>query len=332
MKKRFSIFFLSAILATSLSSPLTHAETPAVQKALENVKESLDTLVTTKDEKKGDDVSLRIDTYRKVLAFAVAETKDLKVRLLALEGLEKDGPANTWRKEALVKLSMALDRYAAEQKFLDGNEETMDIARIKSIADAFKEWRDGEYASVAGQVREMLLIDQQSKTLEIAGRRYQKVEEDVAKIKKAKLKGSEGLIKLMEQARKALSDAKKLDTDALSLFQGSYFPVLDTGTSTATSTASTTPSETASGTGSRVPEQSSTTTSTPSVVLGGLLASSSATSTPVTTTSTASSSAQLPPQILPPSVKDLVKQSLVKTKEAYKVFIEMSNFVRELLK
>jgi|GEM_PF-1079342 hypothetical protein len=334
MKNRSLIFFLSAILITTLSGPAAYAaETPAVQRALENVKESLDTLIATKDDKKVDDVSFRIDTYRKVLVFAIAETKDLKVRLLALEGLEKDGLSDAWRKGALAKLTAALDRYAAEQKFLDENEETINVARIKSIADAFKEWRDGEYAEVASQVREMLLIDQQSKTLETAGRRYQKVEEDVAKIKKARLKGYEDLITLMGKVESALKDAKRLDAEALLLFQDSHFPVLDTGTSTATSTASSTPSsEDAQATEPTVPEQASTTTSTPSMIRGVLTASSSASSTQTNTTSTASSSAQLPPPSLPPSVKDLVKQSLVKTKEAYKVFIEMSNFVRELLK
>jgi hypothetical protein len=331
MLKRSSIFFLSILCAAAFAGTTAHAETPAVQKALENVKESLDTLITTKDEKVSDDLSLRIDTYRKVLAFATTETKDLKVKLLALEGLDADPAAVEWKKAVLAELAGALDRYASEEKYLDENEGSITIERIKSIADAFKEWRDTEYAAAANQVKELLLINQQSGTLDTAGRRYLKVEEDVAKIQRAKLKGVSDLVKLMERAHEALSQAEDLNGNAHILFTESYFPILDTGTSTATSTASTTPEHATSTGAVETPIQATTTSTAPFIPIEST-ATSSVTSTISSATTTASSSLQSSVPPLPPSIKDLVKQSLVKTKEAYKVFIEMSNFVRELLK
>ena len=328
MTNRFPIFFLSALLVTALTGSVARAETPAVQKALENVKESLDSLITTKDEQKGDDLSLRIDTYRKVLTFAIADAKDLKVKLLALEGLDENPAASAWKKEMLAKLAEALARYDSEVAFLDKNEGSLSVVRVKSVAEAFKEWRDTEYAQTANQIKEMLIIDQQMRTLDTAGRRYEKVVEDVAKIKKAKLKGFEGLVKLLDQAGNVLTGAGKLNTEALSLFKTTYFPILDTGTSTASSTAGEATATTTEPTG---PEQTTEAVGTLSIVLLES-ASSSATSTPVNSSSTASSSPEVPLPTLPLSIKELVRQSLVKTKETYKVFIEMSNFVRELLK
>src|SRR3989344_4552706 len=95
------IYFL---LAAVISSNLALAETPAVQRALEDVRGGIDDLVTAKDE---NDTSLsfplRIEAFKKVMELSISEAKELKIKLLSIEPL-KDEMLILWRDEMIKSL------------------------------------------------------------------------------------------------------------------------------------------------------------------------------------------------------------------------------------
>jgi hypothetical protein len=267
-----------------------HAETKLETK-LENVKGQVENLVTAKDEKSMSELALRVETFKKVIEFSVSETKNLKIKLLALEGLSKEEVA--WREKMIKEFDSFLNLYKNRETAIE-NARNIDIEGIKSLAADFKEWRETAYLPIAERVNEFLLIYQEENAVSIAMRRWARINEDITKLEKAKIKGVEDLRKLLNDAEKLIKEGGELNEKAAISFRENY---IMTSTSTATSTEAT-------------PAARATTTEDISL--------ESATSTP--------------PIIQPPSIRDLVENSLIDIKDAYRVFIEMSNLVRKLLK
>lgn len=292
------------ILATAfLPASAVRAETK-LESTLEGVKGQVENLVTAKDEKSGSELALRIETFKKVIEFSVSEAKDLKIKLLALEDLSED--ENAWRENVIKELNNALVYYESEKAAIEDTSK-IDLDEIKALATDFKEWRDTTYLPIAEKINEFLLIHQEENAIEIAERRWQKIDEDIKKLEKAKIKGVSELRQLLNDAGTIIGEGKNLNREAGGLFWENYI----------------------------LTDASSTTSTPASVVVTPVLpeelnATTTASSTEVNSTST-DESASSTLAIQPPSIRDLVEDSLVKIKDAYQVFIEMSSLVRKLL-
>jgi hypothetical protein len=319
-----SVLFLSLGFAGVCSVPATHAETPPVEKAFENVKTSLETLVGGKDKATtSDELGLRVETFLQVLTLSAAETNDLILKLTAIENPLDDTRGNGWKKAALATLSEANDRYATETERIATERKTLTLDRVKEFADWFKEWREKEYLGTAGQIRELVMILQGAGTLDLAGMRLSKVTEDVEKIANARIRGADALPPLLTQAKKSITEGKKLNEAAADLFKKNYFPAWES-TSTASSTDDTGDTATSSAPDT-VPPSELSPTSTESSSIDTRTSSSTAHST---VSKSATSTSAVSPS---PSIRDLVRESLMKTRDAYRIFIGMSNVVRALL-
>ncbi len=66
--------FIFADDQTATSSPL--------QKAIQSVQDTVDNLITAKDENSPQETSLRVDTFNQVINLVDTEAKDLQVKLL----------------------------------------------------------------------------------------------------------------------------------------------------------------------------------------------------------------------------------------------------------
>lgn len=300
-------FLLLSPVGGFLSS--AHAESGAVQKAIENVKESIGDLVGAKDEKTSDELGLRISTFRKVLELSIAETKNFKVSLIAIE--TKDEDILRWKNAMLETLKTAAEYFEKELNWLSDNEKTLTSDGIKAVAEQFKKWRENNYLSEVDQIQEFLLLEQEMSAIKTAERRLLKVTGEVKKILKTKGTTKQGneLTRLLGIAVKTITESRNLNEEGQKLFFADHVFFL-------------------------IPISTSTSTSTPPV----------STSTPpmeeplvqeITTTSTPTSTSALPTKsIYPPkpSVKELVIASLGKIRDAYQTFIDMSGFVRDLLK
>ena len=306
MKKEFKILIACAGVAVWIfgygavhaAEAGTASSSSPIEKAIESVKDSIDNLVTAKDDESEDTLELRIETYRKVIDLALAEAKDLKVKLIAAE--ETPEEIADWKAAAIETLTAAAKYYDAEKEALD-EESSPTLERIRELATSFKKERDAKYVGTVNEVRDLLLIDQQGEAVSIAQARAKKVADDVAKLQKARAKNAERLASMLAEANQLIKTAANERSEALKLFIDLRLPAASStaATSTASSSASTTEvsfkklSNTASSTG----------------------------------TSTASSTPEIE-TVAAPTPRELVTSSLSSIKAAYKVFLDMSALVK----
>jgi hypothetical protein len=272
----------------------------------------VDTLVSAKDEQQPMELSLRVETLKKVLTLSLAEAKDAKIKLLDFTNLT--GDEKHWQEEAIVSLASSTQYFEEVQNSIIDAEKPLTLDEVKTIAKELKEWRDAYYVPTLTMVRDYLLIDQQEKTIETASKRAERINVDIMKLEKAKIKNISKARAMLVNANTLISNSEKSIASARALFVNTF---ISPATTTATSSQ-----EKASSTETLIKSTELATSSTKS-------ADASSTEAVSTSTSTSTEKAAV---VLPTSIRDYVKDSLMKVRESYVVFIEMSNFVRELLK
>lgn len=272
------------------ASAQTTPTTSTLKKAVEDIKDNIETLITVKDEE-AEDLAFRLETFKKVIELTLTEAKDLKIKLLALE--TTDEKIISWKKEVLEKITAAI-KYFEEQKTDLENQKDLTLDWIKTAAQNFKNWREQNYLPISGEAFDFLLIQQEKKAVTIAQNRLQKIKKDLENMKKYRLKNIKTLNEKLSKAAQLIEMGAKINEQAeIAFWQTIHITnIQDQNTIS-----------------SEINLTITTTTA------------SSTTSTPETTDQN--------PQL---SIRDLVKSSLSKIKEAYQIFIEMSNSVRELLK
>jgi len=281
-------------------------QTSTIEKALETVKTQVSDLVGAKDENKPDELATRIETFKKVINFSITEAKDLKIKLLDFN-FKVDDELLNWQKKMTDKLNEALVYYDDQNQALDGNEKNITLDDIKIKAQKFKEWRETNYLPISEEINDFLLIKQEKAAIQTTKKRYQKISEDVQKLKSSgwlmKIKGLSELPKLLTEADAVIKESDKINNEAEKLFREKYIVVkkdvrllpLSQDENIASTTPKISPNNNAS-----------------SAVI---------------------QKTEVPPEQTPIlSIKDMVKTSLTKIKDAYRIFIEMSNLVRKLLK
>lgn len=296
MKKITSILALFTLIAITTAMPsFAFAQSLGIQKALESAKETIDNLVSAKDGKQPDELSLRIQTLKQAIGLSIEEAKDAKAKL---EGLDKDMLSDNeavWRTTKLKDVESALNYFEIQKSDVEDNSKDISATEAKNIAENFKTWRDENYLPSLNEVRDYFLVDQQEKTIETAKTRWQKIDEDIKKLEKAKVKNIASARKLLKNANALIADSDTINTSAHKLFFDTFINI---STSTATSS------------------------------LSGDIKLDNKINGDKDATSTASGKET--PQ--PKSIRDLVKDSSIKIRDAYKIFIDMSSLVRRLLK
>jgi len=292
MKKLNYILLASAIFI--LSTSIVRAESTPVEKALEGVKQTVDDLVSAKDEKNPQELSLRIQTFRKILDLAIAEAKDLKVRLLSEE---PEGEKLVALHEELVKkISEALKTYEERAKKFSLLERDLNLEDIRLMAEDFQKNREANFSVSTQTAHDFLASRQTAKILEIARTRYEKIDTDLKKM--GRNRTTENLVNLLKKAAKNLDLAEKKARLANEKFEKDYLlPPVEVSTSTISATM---------------------------MKLEEIKIEETSTSTTPTSTNT-----QAVPPVPLSSIRDLVQESLTSVKDTYQVFIEMSAVVRK---
>ncbi len=245
------------LCASVLAFPATYAFAESgpspIQKVLENVKDTVDNLVTAKDENSAQELSFRVQTFKKVLDYVMTEARDTRVKLFLVEDFSNKDLIN-WRNEKVSVLANAIKYYESEQKLLETKEKSMTIKDIKSFAKDFKEERDLVYAQPTEEAKEFLLVNQERSSVDIAKTRFGKIADDVRTLNSSKLNA------LLQKAEIFVNDAETLNGKAYDLFWNTYInpkkvvlenPTISTSTATSTNQAAD------KGTGSEEPKQSS---------------------------------------------------------------------------
>lgn len=301
MKSLKKLIAISAVAALMFSLTASHqalaqtTPTSTLKKAVEDIKDNIETLITAKDEGT-EDLAFRVETFKKVINLSLTEAKDLKIKLIALEN--EDEQTVLWKKDILEKIAVAIKYFEGQKSELE-NQKDLTLAWIKTAAQNFKNWREQNYLPVASQGFDFLLIQQENKAVETAQNRLQKIKKDLENLKKYRLKNIKTLNEKLTKATQLIEAGAKINEQT-----EIYFWQTVQATSTEDQIAT-----------------SSETGLTATTTITATASSSAATSTP----ETADQNSQ-------PSIRDLVKSSLNQIKEAYQIFIEMSNLVRDLLK
>ncbi len=297
MKKTIALLIAASVVFPISSGTAFAQEGTPAEKAIQGVKDSVGALIDAKDNNDPREALSRLDAYEKVLDLTVADTKELKLKLLSFDG-DKDKPTSTaalWKKNRVEALNAALKRYEDEEDALSAIENPS-VENIKAQAGEFKEWRENEYLPLADEIQAFLLIEQQKRSLETAQKRLEKVNVDVAKLKKVGFKDIRTIESRYKDAETLIADSRKLNDSAERNFQ-KYYLLQFMGKSDPL----------------RVAFQKEIDDEKAKLKGAG----------------TASSTPPYPPS--PSSIKDLVDGSFTKVKGAYQVFIEMSDLVRRSL-
>lgn len=293
MRKNNSILITLAIITFFYAGSVNAETTGPVEKALEGVRQTVDDLVSAKDDKTPQELSLRIQTFRKVLELSIAEAKDLKIRLFSEEPEEKE--LISFHEDLAKKISEALKFYEEKNKRFSLLERDLNLEDIRLMAEDFQNNRTTNFSIPTQTAHDYLASRQPAKILEVAKKRFDKIENDLKKM--GRNRTTENLNSLLKKAAKDLKEAENNQILAEEKFKKDYLlPKEEKSTSTSTSVTSL-----------KIEE----------------IETSAATSTP---TSTVIEVSVLPP---PPSIRDLVQESLTHVKDAYQVFIEMSAVVRK---
>jgi hypothetical protein len=144
----------------------------------------------------------------------------------------------------------------------------------------------------------------------MARERWEKISDDIEKLRKARF-DTKKLETLLKDAKKSITEGTQKNEEAESLlFKKFILPALLQS------------------------QETDEATSTPETAITPAISTSTeivTTSTPHMSTSTATTTEVSEPEESPPSITDLARTSLLKIREAYQIFIEMSNLVRKLL-
>jgi hypothetical protein len=185
MKKNFLtlllIFLGVFILTLEGGFRVAFAETSNNSKNIENIfqnaKEALDNLIFTKDSGKLDDVSSRVKALNQVLDLSIAEAKDYASKLVAVP---KNKDYNEWVEKSIKTLSDYINFYNDEKKSLQDT--PISLEDVKKKALDFKDWREKEYLPFIRSLQTFLLITQQENALGIASKRLINIKKDLSKI------------------------------------------------------------------------------------------------------------------------------------------------------
>ncbi len=293
------IIFASIVFAFIVILPthISYAQSDETQKALENVKESINSLVNAKDENSPDEKAFRVEALKKIVDFSIAETKELKVKFISEFADAETGTStmDMWQGSVLDRITKVLSYLETGKKALSAEQS---LEEIKNQAESFKKWREETYIPLSDEINSFLIIQKQKKSLVIAETRTSKIEKDMAKIEKLfSAKKVQPLKALIAKAKKYISDANQSHNEASSLFDEKYVLIFEKENINTSSSTDVLVDE-------DEPEEENLIESA---------TSSSATA------------------IQTPSIKDLIGDSLTSVRSAYQTFIEMSNLVRKLL-
>lgn len=299
MKKTIKIFSVLMPIMVLLSAQGAFAQSEAVKKAVQDVKQSVDTLVIARDENVTSDLGLRIEALKKVIELSMSEAKELRVKLALLE---TEDELKIWREEVSNRLGEVLSYLDQKQK-LSTSGDIKNIEALKEVAQTFKDWRDATYTPLAEEIDEFFAVKKGDEVIKVASARSLKIAKDIIKIQKINPKAALSLKASLQKADRLISDGASVQKNSFNVFYGKYvLPIVVTSTPV-------------------------TTTSSLSIVIG--------TSTIGIGTSTMIKMRMVESDGLKPfeseevPIKDLIRASFQKVRDAYQVFIEMSSSVRE---
>lgn len=204
-KKVFHYLLISVLLAT-LAAPIAFAQTENVKNALQRVIGNLETLSQKPPSQKKivvkEELKKRKDAFRSIIELAFAENADLTNKLIAVENISGDFLA--YRDQLLKELANHSNYY---QSLLDSLDKEQQLAKVKDLANQFKDWRRIVYHPALKNTLDFLLVFESKTTLAIAQNRLHSIEEDLRRVDDFSVIKQSPLPQLLAQANQTLGEA-----------------------------------------------------------------------------------------------------------------------------
>ena len=214
----------------------------------------------------------------------------------------------------IAALNDALAFYNNERESLI--EKDLDsVEKIKALAEKFKLWREENYLPVLSQINDFFLMNQEERALGTAEKRAKKISEDLARFPKAGK--NESVVALFKKAEFLIKEGAELNKRAALLFRDKFLSAYY--------------EEKLLESSELLIQNEGSTSSVSSTIQKEVPGFLNELSTSTATSSVSSGESAGGETALELSIRDLVRSSLTKVKETYRVFIEMSNLVRKLL-
>ncbi len=209
--KKIVVVLLIFILILGMNQKV-QAQTSILQKILEDLEELV------KPEKNQISLKDQIQIFQKIIDLSLNEVKDLKIKILALENLD---PSTTkFLEEKIFELNEVIKYYEDQKEEIEKNKDEIDERSFKILVQEFKAWREKKYLPLIEEVSNFLLIHQIKTIEKIALNRYQKIKNDLEKLKKKNLKGIDKLLEELEKAGRSINEALQINERAIRIFWG----------------------------------------------------------------------------------------------------------------
>ncbi|MDP1706269.1 MAG: hypothetical protein Q8L36_00380 [bacterium] len=212
--KKIFLKIAVSIVGLFLIIPNAGAQTTAIKKAVEDIKDSVDLLIGAKDNDT-ESLAFRLETFKKVTDLAITEAKDLKIKIIAFETENKE--IKIWKENQIEKLNKAIEYYSNQQEIIADQKE-IGLDDLKKIAQELRDWRETNFRTIAEETGNFFLIQQENKAIETAQKRFQKIKKDVEKLKTQKIKNIKRVDAYLEKSEKLISKSLATNQEAMTMF------------------------------------------------------------------------------------------------------------------
>ncbi|MBI2037097.1 MAG: hypothetical protein HYT14_01940 [Candidatus Liptonbacteria bacterium] len=328
--QRLPVAALSLVLLFVLGTPgISFAQTPqAIARTstqecdLEN---SLSAFLAIKDQASGkttvqptEEFRLQKTLLQKIIGCMGGETDAMEATLRDLGEIPASDSVSADLKDIRDEFLTTLDEYRS--RFNDEARRLREIPELKDVKQFAKdlfEWREKTYRPALRQMLALSSIVHGKESLKTASARIQKIN---AALRTLGLAGNRELRVLLDKAAKNLKDADALNAKALDLFLAIARPVPEPASGSVSSSVSVTAGE------ELLHPTSTAASASASEKASALVPETSATSTnavaPVKTEEKKEPA---------PAPSDVAKESLLKVRDAYRLFANVSDVVGRIL-
>lgn len=212
---KHKLYIPALLILLSIQAP--HAIAAEISPATASVKESVNELVTVRDndmltteEKAQQELDARKKVIGEVLSLSITEVKNLEKDLKSLS-LKKDSREEGMRTAFMTAFS-AYTAYFNQEK--TKNDSITTIAESKALAQEIKTYREEIYNKQTQIIVEFVLLFRSEQALATTQARYEKIAADIANLEKKGYISEGKFVEPLKQAEKLIKDAIALTAQA----------------------------------------------------------------------------------------------------------------------
>lgn len=271
----------------------------SIREVSRSLEDNVGRLIIAKDQREmNQTIRERVDTFKNVVDLSISETNRLMdiVSSSDIDDLSSDNDdVNAWKNKKNEALEMILDKLNEEKEMISNKEGNIRLEEIQQIAIDFSNWRRDNYLPIKEQIETLDLIFKVQDIMNVTEERWTKIEADLSIIQQIGVIDDDSeLWSILEQAKTLIEQGITKNENALTLFISNIKEIDN--------------------------EENASETSLMSLDVENIDSSS-----------IEDDRVEIQPDMEQESIRDLVGSSLQNVRDVYRSFIEMSDFVRELL-